>query len=77
MMQIPDLHIEVTPATEDAFHFLYGLEKGVENMTDAQVRCGENLREKYSPEDVKEGVRNAYRMIENIGKYGIPCIDWT
>lgn len=72
----PDLQIEVTPAVEDAFYFLQGLEKREDDMTDAQLNAGKRL-ESYPRDECMEAVRNAYRMLDNISKYGIPCAAWT
>lgn len=72
---VADLQIKVTPAIEDAFHFLYGVEKSEEDITDAQVNCGKRL-EKYSREERLNAVENAYKMIENIDKYGVACAEW-
>ena len=74
--QIPDLQIDVTPAVEDAFHFLYGLEKGQDSMTEAQLRCGKHL-EQYPENEKKQAIHEAYRMIDNISKYGIACAAWA
>lgn len=74
--QIPDLQIEVTPAVEDAFHFLYGLESSVDDITDAQARCGEHLRE-YEKEEQQMAVHTAFKMIDNIKKYGVACAEWA
>ena len=74
--QIPDLQVNVTPAVEDAFHFLYGLEKSEDNMTDAQRRCGQHL-EAYSENERLNAIHEAYRMLDNIAKYGIPCAAWA
>ena len=75
--QIPDLQIEVTPAVEDAFHFLYGVEKNGENITDAQVHCGQRLEKDYTKEESKQAMKIAYKMLDNTDKYGIPCAAWT
>lgn len=74
--QIPDLQIEVTPAVEDAFHFLYGLEKNGEDITDAQVRCGQRMEHEYSHEESMEAMKKAYKMLDNLDKYGIACAEW-
>ena len=75
--QIPDLQITVTPAIEDAFHFLYGLEKKEEDITEAQLRCGQRLQKEYTKEERLEAIHYAYMMLDNIDKYGIPCASWT
>lgn len=72
---IPELQIDVTPAIEDAFHFLYGVEKSSEDMTDAQSRCGQHLLQ-YTKEERLEAITYAYKMIDNIGKYGVACAAW-
>ena len=74
--QIPDLQIDVTPATEDAFHFLYGLDQKGIDLTDAQIRCGESLRQ-YPDEEIKVAKENAFKMIDNIRKYGVACAKWV
>lgn len=74
---IPDLQIEVTPAVEDAFHFLYGMEKRDGDLTDAQSNCGERITKEYSKEEAKEAIRKAYQMIDNIDKYGVACAAWV
>ena len=75
--QIPDLQVEVTPAVEDAFHFLYGTEKNKENITEAQVLCGQRLNSEYSAEECKEAIKRAFKMIDNIKTYGVACAQWT
>lgn len=74
--EIPKLQIEVTPIIEDAFHFLYGVEKSKEEITDAQANCGKRL-EKYTREERLEAVHYAYQMIDNLEKYGIACAEWA
>ena len=74
--QIPDLQINVTPAVEDAFYFLQGLEKREDDITDAQVNAGKRL-EKYPRDERMEAVHYAYKMLDNIDKYGIPCAAWS
>lgn len=74
--QIPDLQIEVTPAVEDAFHFLYGVEKHDGDVTDAQSRCGERLTKDYTREEANEAMKKAYKMLDNLDKYGIACAEW-
>lgn len=73
---IPDLQIEVTPAVEDAFYFLQGLEKMEDDITDAQVNAGKRL-EKYPRDERMEAVHYAYKMLDNLDKYGIACAAWT
>lgn len=72
----PDLQIKVTPAIEDAFFFLQGVEKRDDDITDAQVNAGKRL-EKYTREERMEAVHYAYKMLDNIDKYGTPCAAWT
>ncbi len=72
-----DLDIKVTPEIEDAFHFLYGLEKNGEDITEEQLNCGKHLRTSYPNEDVKKAVVVAYKMIDNIKKYGVACAAWA
>lgn len=74
--RIPDLQINVTPAIEDAFYFLQGVEKSEDCITEAQANAGKRL-EKYSREERMEAVQCAYKMIDNIDKYGIPCAAWV
>lgn len=74
--QVADLQIKVTPAIEDAFHFLYGVENEEEDITDAQANAGKRL-EKYSREERMDAVHYAYQMIENIEKYGVACAEWA
>lgn len=73
---IPDLQIEVTPAIEDAFYFLQGVEKREDDMTDAQVNAGKRL-EKYTRDERMEAIHYAYQMLDNIDKYGIACAQWA
>jgi hypothetical protein len=74
--KIPELQINVTPAIEDAFYFLQGVEKREDDITEAQANAGKRL-EKYSREERMEAVQCAYKMLDNIDKYGIPCAAWT
>ena len=74
--KIPELQINVTPAIEDAFYFLQGVEKREDGITEAQANAGKRL-EKYSREERMEAVQCAYKMLDNIEKYGIPCAAWT
>lgn len=74
--RIPELQINVTPAIEDAFYFLQGVEKREDGITEAQANAGKRL-EKYSREERMEAVQCAYKMLDNIDKYGIPCAAWT
>ena len=88
---IPDLCINVTPVIEDAFYFLYNTEnkksiKDIEDMTDeewekydksceASNNAGERLL-KVSHEERTESIQQAYKMIDNIKKYGVACAEW-
>ena len=74
--QIPDLQIEVTPAIEDAFYFLQGAERRDGDISDAQVNAGKRL-EKYPRNERMEAVHYAYKMLDNLDKYGIACAAWT
>lgn len=74
---IPELQIEVTPAVEYAFHFLYGVEKSGEDITEAQNNCGNHLRNNFSDEEIKSAISTAYKMIDNIDKYGVACAAWA
>lgn len=90
-IQIPDLCIEVTPAIEDAFFFLNNIENGrsikeIVDMTDdeyeqygkscdAANNAGVRLL-KVPHNERWEAIRQAYKMIDNIKKYGVACADW-
>lgn len=71
-LKIPELLIDVTPAVEDAFHFLYPIEEDA-TPTDAALHAGERLTQ--SP-DTLGAVNVAYQMIDNIRKYGVACAEW-
>ena len=89
---IPDLNINVTPTVEDAFYFLSHVEKQkhideILAMTDeeeeaynascdASNNAGERLL-KVSKEEQMEAIRQAYKMIDNIKKYGVACAEWA
>ena len=89
--KIPELQIEVTPAIEDAFYFLQSLEKDLPDPSDEEspedyeqrlkttadpaLHAGARL-EKLPYDERMEAVRIAYRMIDNLEKYGIPCAEW-
>lgn len=73
--QIPDLQVEITPAVEDAFYFLYGVITKAGNATEAQEHCGEHL--KGYPLDVqKQAIADAMKMVDNLEKYGVACAAW-
>ena len=74
---IAELQIEVTPAVEDAFYFLNGIENSVSDINEAQILCGQRLRSVYSEEEAKDAIKKAYMMIDNIKKYGIACAAWA
>ena len=76
ILNTPDLQIEVTPAIEDAFYFLQGVEKHDDDISDAQVNAGKRL-EKYPRDERMEAVHFAYMMLDNLDKYGIPCAAWS
>ena len=86
-----DLDIEVTPAIEDAFFFLQRVRKGIPDpedsetteeyeerlrkLADPSLKAGERLS--LLPDDEKiRAIRYGYQMIDNIKKYGIPCLKW-
>ena len=72
-----DLNIKVTPAVEDAFHFLYGVNKEDADITEEQIRCGQRLQQNYSRTERLEAIHAAYQMLDNIDQYGTPCAEWT
>ena len=74
---IAELQIEVTPAVEDAFYFLNGIENSVSDINEAQILCGQRLHSVYSEEEAKDAIKKAYMMIDNIKKYGIACAAWA
>ena len=74
---IAALQIEVTPAVEDAFYFLNGIENSESDINEAQILCGQRLHSVYSEEEAKDAIKKAYMMIDNIKKYGIACAAWA
>ena len=90
--RIPDLQVNVMPAVEDAFYFLHGLEKEMpdpmedESAEDFEARllasvqpsinAGNRLTELPASEK-QMALREAYRMIDNLKKYGVPCAAWV
>ena len=90
--RIPDLQIEVTPAVEDAFYFLRGLEadfpESPDNETpeeyderlskffDPSINAGKRLGELEETEKW-QAVNSAYQMIDNLKKYGVACAEWV
>lgn len=74
---IAELQIEVTPAVEDAFYFLNGIENSESDINEAQILCGQRLHSVYSEEEAKDAIKKAYMMIDNIKKYGIACAAWA
>ena len=90
--QIPDLQIEVTPQVEDAFYFVHSLQSELPESTDEEtpeqyeerldafIDAGLNAAKRIMelPYDEKwKAINTAYRMIDNIDKYGVPCAAWT
>lgn len=73
--KIPDLQIRITPAVEDAFYFLQGLQENGSFMTESQIECGRNLSD-YSETEKFEAIHDATRMLRNIEKYGVACAEW-
>lgn len=90
--RIPDLQIDVTPSVEDAFYFLNSVESALpEQQQDETIEqyekrmqastehikgAGERLQ-KLSEDDRHKAIQDAYKMIDNIRKYGIPCAQWA
>ena len=74
-LQIPDLCIEVSPAVEDAFYFLFSVNLDDVDSTDASTRAGQRLISTHK--DMSwEAVKTAYNMIDNIEIYGVACAEW-
>ena len=91
-LQIPDLQVNVTPAVEDAFYFIHSIEKELPDATeeetveeyearlDAIVQPGINAGNRLiglSEEEKWQAIHEAYRMIDNLKKYGVPCAAWV
>lgn len=74
-LKIPDLYVEVTPEVEDAFYFLYPVENGQE-PTDASSSAGVRLSRIKDRARLSQTIQSALRMIENVRKYGVACVDW-
>ena len=90
--RIPELQIDVTPAVEDAFYFLRTIDSKLPDPTDdepleeyearldAIVDPGIHAANRLNdlPEDEKwQALHEAYRMIDNLKKYGVACAAWT
>lgn len=88
---IANLCIDVKPSVEDAFHFLYSLEsskpiKEVIEMPDEEAdvynayrdvanKAGDRLV-KLSYNERMDAIGKAYKMIDNVKKYGVACVAW-
>ena len=90
--RIPDLQINVTPAVEDAFYFLHSLEKEVPDPMDNETAEDFDARLEASIQPAinagnrltllpaierQVAIHEAYRMIDNLKKYGVPCAAWV
>ena len=74
-LKIPELCIEVSPAVEDAFYFLLPVNWDDMESTDASTHAGQRLISTHK--DMSwEAVKTAYKMIDNIEKYGVACAEW-
>jgi len=72
-IKIPELNIEVTELVEDCFYYEMAL---LGRISDEQGnRTEKRLKGKYSRSELEKALKTAGQMIDNLDKYGIPCID--
>lgn len=90
-LEIADLCIDVKPSIEDAFFFFNSIakrksvqeiiamsdEESAEYMKYNATACkaGERLLD-LTPDDRTEAITTAFRMLDNLEKYGVACVSW-
>lgn len=71
-IEIPELDIEVTDIVEDCFYYKMAM---LGRISKEQGQLTENrLRGKYDKASLEKAFASADKMIDNIDRYGVPCI---